>query len=277
MRSRGMRRALALLVIAACGSSPTDVAPDAGASGDALDDVDAAVDPDAPLPVDPFWAPCGNDEVDLPFLDSGVPFAVARDGTMYSVITSGSTVIARKRPGQPAEMTWLTVAPQQLYAVEALAPGPGGVLYFTGYVDNVHGLYRVAGNPPTPTRLGDVLPNPDYFDVLQHTGERLYMFDDQGRDLWLVDLVTRARTSAAHHPCGILHCVFESPSVSYLTSYNAPLTRVTLDANGIEASRSAVTAFGADTVYKVGIDQKGRIYGMTFPNNSAELLERVDP
>jgi hypothetical protein len=141
----------------------------------------------------------------------------------------------------------------------------------------VHGLYRVTGDPPTMARVGDVLPSPANFEILQYTGDRLYIADYQGQDLLLVDLVTGARSSAAHHPGGILHFVFESPTTVYLTSYNAPLTKVTLDAAGLEASRAAVTAFGTDTVYKVGIDQKGRLYGMTFPMNQYELLERIDP
>jgi hypothetical protein len=270
-------RTLVFVAVAACGSH-TAIGPDGGDPGsDGAAQPDATVD--APAPDDPFWSTCGDAAIDFNFVDSGAPFAVGRDGTMYSVVRigSGGTGIARMRPGQAAEMTWLTVAPQQVYAVEGLAAGPASSLFFTGYVDNVHGLYRVTGSPPTMTRLGDVLPSPASFETLQFTGTRLYMIDYQSQDLWLVDLETGARTSAAHHPGYILHFVIASPTTAYLTSLNAPLTKVTLDASGIEASREPVTAFGTETVYKVGFDAKGRLYAMTMPPHSFELLERFDP
>src|SRR5689334_10819178 len=121
------------IVIAACGPHSA-MLPDAEVHLDGPIGSDVTVPSDGPIATDPFWPACGDEAVDLGFVESGVPFAVARDGTMYSVIDQGGTVIARKRPDQAAEMTWLTVAPQQIYAVEGLAPGPVGTLYFTGYV-----------------------------------------------------------------------------------------------------------------------------------------------
>jgi hypothetical protein len=261
-----------LVALAACGSPVSPDRPDA-ADDDVTSDSAMA---DAVRPPDPFWPPCGAEEPDFAFVDAGAPFEVARDGTMYASINYPGTVIGRKRPGQTAELAWLTVSDEP-YAVEALVDGPGGTLIFAGHAHGVRALYRVdpTAAQPTVTQLGPAFTGTKAIAALQYTGERLYVVVDQDRDLQQVDLDTGARTAAVHHPDGILHFVFGSSTLVYLTSLNEPLTAVTLDAAGSEIHREAITVFDPDTVYKVGIDQKGRLYGMTFPHGF-ELLDRVD-
>jgi hypothetical protein len=228
--------------------------------------------------LDPFWPTCGQMAIDDHFLnDYHAPVVIGRDGTLYGPArASGGTVIARERPGLPAEPAWVTVAPQQLDAVDGLAPA-AGTLYMTGWSGGVHGVYAISpGGSVAP--LGPPFPpGTEHYELLEVGAGALYVAAYDRGDILRVDLATGARTVAVPiGAAGIVHFTFASPATLLVATLNAGSLRVELDTTGREASRVPLVDFGAEQVWKWGIDRTGRLYGQTL-RAGVEALIRLDP
>jgi hypothetical protein len=266
------------LVILGCGH-PNPAAIDAS-DDDARDAArDSAADSAADAAAAAFWPTCGTAAIDQAFLDGDhSPVVIGYDGTLYgpSRTVNGGTAIARKRPGLPAEDPWVTVA-SFVHAIEALAASRDGMLYMTGYVGTVHGVYAV-----TPagalTMLGDPLPGVATWDLAAAGAGGMYVAQFGSRDILRVDLATGGRTVAipGDSATSLLDFSFDSPTTMIVSSENTGSYRVALDASGNQVSTTPATAFGSEQVTRWGLDASGRIYGQVIRNN-VEALVRIEP
>jgi len=249
-------RALLLLpcLLVGCGDDGgTDGDSDIDADTDTDVDTDNDTDTDADSDSDSD-SDCGTDEIPVDDIGGTEGLAIAPDGTAYY---SQPAAVGRRRPGQPPEDTWVTLAGAD--TVWGLALRDDGILFVGS--PSTAAIYRIdtTADPPSVENELESAGQPNGLTIgpdgaLYYSdfgGGAIYRVGDGGVE---VDEVTR---NALSQPNGLL---FDDDGTLLALSYAAgEIWRLTLDGAMTETARASERAVDA-ALDGIGMDDLGRIY-----------------